>query len=121
MSKASVALLLPIVSTIAIGGEADVVDVQVDCNSYRVCDFAVTVRHDDDGWDHYANSWEILTPEGDTIGVRELLHPHDNEQPFTRSLSGVSIPDGLRSVVVRALDSRHGAGGVTMTVAIPGG
>lgn len=103
----------------AFGGPADVIDVQVDCNAERICDFAVTVRHDDDGWEHYANRWEILSPDGDVIGVRELLHPHDNEQPFTRALSGIQIPDGIHSVLIRAVDSRHGGGGKTKIIEIP--
>jgi len=32
-------------------------------------------------------------------------------QPFTRSLSGVQIPDGIKQVVVRGHDSVHGYGG----------
>lgn len=120
MPKASTILPLLMICIDCFAGEADVLDVQVDCDADRVCDFAVTVRHDDNGWDHYANRWEILAPDGDVIGVRELLHPHDNEQPFTRSLTGIQIPDGLRSVIVRALDSRHGAGGETLSVEISG-
>ena len=115
-----IAALVSLLSCVAVrAGEADVVDVQVSCNADRVCDFAVTVRHDDDGWDHYANRWEILTPDGELIGARELLHPHDHEQPFTRSLSGVEIPENVVTVVVRAHDSRHGAGGDELTVEIP--
>ena len=46
----------------------------------------------DSGWDHYANRWEVLEPEGQVIATRTLLHPHVDEQPFTRSLSGIHIP-----------------------------
>ena len=119
MTRTLPALLAFIIPCTVFGGEADVLDVTVTCDSNRVCDFSVTVRHDDAGWDHYANRWEILTADGDILGVRELLHPHDNEQPFTRTLAGVSIPAGLDAVLVRALDSLHGAGGKTMTVNIP--
>ena len=68
----------------------------------------VTLRHGDTGWDHYADGWYILAPDGTELGYRELLHPHVNEQPFTRSLSGVVIPEGIRAVDVRANDSVHG-------------
>jgi len=61
----------------------------------------VTLSHPDAGWDHYANGWEILDQQGHRLGYRELMHPHDHEQPFTRSLSNVMIPDGTREVFIR--------------------
>ncbi len=63
---------------------------------------SVTLFHPDTGWDHYADGWEVLDADGNSLGVRELLHPHVNEMPFTRSLSGVQIPEGATSVFVRA-------------------
>jgi hypothetical protein len=72
--------------------------------------FDVSVRHADAGWEHYADGWEVLGPDGTRLGYRELLHPHDTEQPFTRSLSGVPVPAGVRQVTVRAHDSVHGWG-----------
>jgi hypothetical protein len=99
-------------------GEADVLEVAVTAagEGYR---FAVTVAHADAGWEHYADRFEILTPAGEILGVRTLHHPHVDEQPFTRSLSGVRVPDGLDRVVVRARDSVHGYGGATVEVALP--
>lgn len=64
--------------------------------------FDVTILHPDTGWDHYADGWEVLDASGNRIGFRELFHPHVNEQPFTRSLSGVIIPDGAAMVYVRS-------------------
>ncbi|MDZ7708387.1 MAG: hypothetical protein U5J97_10960 [Trueperaceae bacterium] len=80
-----------------------------DDGTYR---FSVTVRHRDEGWDHYADVWEVYDPEsGEVLGTRELAHPHDTEQPFTRSLSSVRIPGGVRLVAVRAACNVHGFGG----------
>lgn len=62
----------------------------------------VTLRHQDTGWDHYADGWEVLAPDGTRLGFRELFHPHVDEQPFTRSLGGVTIPEGVSQVVIRA-------------------
>jgi hypothetical protein len=100
----------------AAADEADVVDVEVSCHAEAGCDFDVTVRHTDEGWDHYANRWEVLTLDGEVLATRELAHPHENEQPFTRSLRGVRIPEGVDRVVVRASDSVHGFGGRTFSV-----
>ncbi len=100
-------------------GEADVLDVQLrqaGDGSYSV---TVTVRHGDAGWDHYADRWEVVAPDGTILGTRVLLHPHDNEQPFTRGQSGIRIPADIDTVIVRAHDSVHGLGGAERTVTVP--
>ena len=99
------------VATVSLAGEADVQAVTFHRSpggSYR---FDVTLQHADTGWDHYADRWEVLTPQGDVIATRTLYHPHVDEQPFTRSLSGVTLPPGVNEVVIRAHDSVHGYGG----------
>ena len=64
--------------------------------------FDVTIRHPDTGWDHYADGWRVLDMNGNELGMRVLHHPHENEQPITRSLSGVSVPDGATQVQIQA-------------------
>ncbi|MCA8881720.1 MAG: hypothetical protein KDA73_17605 [Rhodobacteraceae bacterium] len=76
----------------------------------------VTLSHPDTGWEHYADGWEILAPDGSRLGFRELLHPHVDEQPFTRALSGVAIPDGVNKVTIRARCSRDGWSDDTYTL-----
>lgn len=63
---------------------------------------SVTIRHPDSGWDHYADGWEVIDAKGKRLGYRELMHPHVDEQPFTRSLRNVMVPDGMREIYVRA-------------------
>ncbi len=92
-------------------GEADVVAAKAYPEGGGKWRFEVTVRHADTGWDHYADKWEVLGPDGAPLGTRVLLHPHENEQPFTRSLGGVTVPEGVEAVTVRAHDSQHGSGG----------
>ena len=98
-------------------GEADIVGVEVSKSGskYR---FSVTVEHADEGWDHYADGWEVLGPDGTVLGTRVLAHPHVNEQPFTRSGS-FEIPEGIEEVTVRAHDSVDGYGGKEMVVKLP--
>lgn len=100
-------------------GEADVVGVEA-LRSDGGFRFEVTLQHGDEGWDHYADRWEVLAPDGTVLGTRILYHPHEHEQPFTRSLSGVRVPPGVSEVTVRARDSVHGYGGRTATVELPG-
>lgn len=64
--------------------------------------FDVTLTHPDSGWDHYADGWRIEDASGNQLGLRALAHPHVDEQPFTRSLAGVAIPDDIAQVYVRA-------------------
>lgn len=74
-----------------------------------------TVQHADTGWDHYANAFEVLGPDGALLEKRVLFHPHVNEQPFTRSVT-VIVPEGVTQVTVRAVDSVHGHGGAEMVL-----
>jgi hypothetical protein len=111
-------LLVPALPALA--GEADVVKAEAVCKG-NVCTFHVTVRHDDEGWDHYADRWEVVDPDGEVLGTRELAHPHVDEQPFTRSLKGVEIPEDVFGVTLRAHDSVHGYGGKTVDVRVVAG
>lgn len=99
----------------ALAGEADVVDARA-AKAGDGWRFDVTVRHADEGWDHYADAWRVVGPDGTVLGTRTLYHPHVNEQPFTRSLSGVAVPAGVTSVTIEAHDSVHGWGGKTVNL-----
>jgi hypothetical protein len=78
--------------------------------------FDVTLSHGDTGWDDYANGWRVLDKDGNELGVRKLAHPHVNEQPFTRSLSGVRIPEGITEVGIQASDSIGGWSSAVKTI-----
>jgi hypothetical protein len=101
----------------ALAGPADVLAASADCSG-SVCRFLVTVRHDDEGWKHYANAWEIVAPDGSVLATRVLRHPHVGEQPFTRALGGVELPPGITSVRIRARDSVHAFGGKEVSVTL---
>jgi hypothetical protein len=112
-----------IVATVADAGEADVIAVKVRPSASGVYGFDVTVRSRDSGWDYYAERFEVLAPDGSVLGTRVLLHPHDDEQPFTRELEGVRIPASIRQVAVRAWMKRgqqpKAAGGASVLVQLP--
>jgi hypothetical protein len=101
-------------------GLADVLQVQIrPAAAAGQYDIDVTLRHADSGWDHYANRWEVLAPDGSVIATRVLVHPHVHEQPFTRGLSGVRIPAEHTWVRVRGHDLVHGYGGREVTLSVP--
>jgi len=84
-----------------------------------VFNVSATIRSVDVADVSYADAWEIRTRDGEVLGVRVLTHPHANEQPFTRSLSGVEIPVEIAEVEVAAQDSAHGFCGEGLVVAVP--
>lgn len=118
-SRIPLVLLALLASGPLAAGEADVVDAEVRATGGDTYRFTATVRHADEGWDHYADRWEVVGPDGDVLGTRTLHHPHVDEQPFTRSLSGVSVPAGVTRVTLRAGDSVHGLGGATVELLLP--
>lgn len=109
-------LLLP---TAAAAGEADVVDATARQASDGAWTITATILHADEGWVHFADAFEVLAPDGTVLGVRTLAHPHVEEQPFTRSLTGVVIPSDVTTVRIRAHDNVHGYGGAERTLDLP--
>lgn len=105
----------------AAAGKADVLAAAVRCDAAHRCDFEATVRHADEGWSHYADLWVVEDEDGRVLGRRVLRHPHVREQPFTRRLRGVAVPEDVERVRVRARDHRHGFGGRAVTLALPDG
>jgi hypothetical protein len=87
-----------------------------DSGTYR---FEVTVLSADTGEEKYADRWEVRAPDGTVLGARVLTHPHVDEQPFTRSQSGISIPDEVSTVTVLARDSVEGFCGEALEVEVP--
>lgn len=104
-------------------GDADVIFVRAVNTGENTWTFHVTVSHPDTGWEDYADGWDIVLPDGTPIipndgdaFTRVLVHPHVNEQPFTRSQSNIFIPDDVNVVTVRAHDLVDGWGGQEITV-----
>lgn len=103
------------VASPALAGEADVIDATATHLSGDEWRVSATIRHEDEGWHHYAKFFDVMAPDGRTLGTRVLHHPHVEEQPFTRSVT-VTIPTNITQVTVRAADSSHGTGGEEFVV-----
>jgi hypothetical protein len=97
----------------------DVVAVELTDAGDRVFTVAVTLSSPYDSPERYADAWRVMSSDGTVLGIRELLHDHASEQPFTRTLSGVSIPADVDEVTVQGRDQVSGWGGATVTVGIP--
>ena len=98
----------------------DVVDVKVRASGTDRFDFDATISSPYDTPKRYADAFRVLDRDGRVFGERILQHDHANEQPFTRDLYGISIPHGLRTVVIQARDLKYGYGGKTFEIALPG-
>ena len=96
-----------LVSNTAIANEVEIVKVMIEPSAHRWT-FHVTLKHDDKGWDHYANGWRVVDEDGNELGMRKLWHPHEDEQPFTRSLANVLVPEGKTIIYIEASDKVHG-------------
>lgn len=99
--------LFAFASAAAHAGDVEVVAVTFDKQG-GTWSVNTTLRHADSGWDHYADAWRVVTVDGRVLGTRTLYHPHVDEQPFTRSLSGIAIPGSTTVVFVEAHDKVHG-------------
>lgn len=93
--------------------EANVVAVTFSEEEEGTYNFDVTLYHDDNGEDGYANWWQVESLDGDCLGRRVLTHAHGTQR-FTRS---ETIETGDRNcVVVRGHDQTHGYGGRAVVV-----
>ncbi|MGY0400236.1 MAG: hypothetical protein ACWIPH_10020 [Ostreibacterium sp.] len=120
INKAFLLLSLFSFISLSIAGEVDVVGAKIDCDTETDtgCRVSVTLSHADEGWNHYADRWEILSPTGEILATRVLAHPHVDEQPFTRSLNNVILPKGLTEIIIRGHDSVHGYTGKTQKISL---
>ncbi|MCP8687276.1 hypothetical protein [Marinobacterium sedimentorum] len=93
---------------VAQAGEVEILGAQFQHSGANRWSVSVTLQHRDSGWDHYADHWRVVDEAGAVLGDRVLLHPHVDEQPFTRSLSGIRVPDGSSRLFIEAHDKVHG-------------
>lgn len=98
---------------------ADVIDAEIEPDEDGTFTVSATVASADTGPEKYADAWEVRAEDGTVLGERQLLHPHVDEQPFTRSLSGVEIPADVGRVTLAARDSVEGFCGETFQVEVP--
>lgn len=90
--------------------------VGVDVQGTNTLAFEVTVSSPYDSSERYADGFRVVGDDGKVYGQLELTNAHPDEQPFTRVLDGVSIPDEVATVTVQARDSIYGWGGGSVIV-----
>lgn len=92
--------------------QVDIIAAELTLQKTNQWTISVTLKHSDTGWDHYADAWRIIDQKGKILGERVLHHPHEHEQPFTRSLSNISLPTPSKTphntLYIEAHDKQHG-------------
>lgn len=116
MIKLVIGSLLVLSSFLAQANEVEITNVVAHQSTDKTWTFAVTLKHGDTGWDHYANEWQVIAPDNKILATRTLYHPHVNEQPFTRNTSGVEIPASMETVRIIAKDTVHGLAKTAMRI-----
>lgn len=103
-----VILLLFILSPKTSANEVKILRAQFSQNQSGLWSIKVTLRHHDTSWKHYADDWRVVDKKGNVLADRVLVHPHIHEQPFTRGLNNVKIPENIKIVFIEAHDKVHG-------------
>ncbi len=116
----------PIASTIGVPATTeatmrfpDVLSATITPESDGTYTLNVTMSSPYDTPERYADGWRVLAPDGTVLGEKILTHDHASEQPFTRTLSGVSIPADVAAITVEGRDSSNGYGGQTVDIQVP--
>lgn len=106
-------------STPVFAGGADVVDGKITRDSNGRYTVVATIKHNDEGLEHFANHLQVLTPEGKVIGAMYFVEPKVHEQPFVTIVQSVKVPTGVRELRLRAHDKVHGYTGKEFTLKVP--
>ncbi|MGB5937018.1 MAG: hypothetical protein WBG76_14280 [Ornithinimicrobium sp.] len=94
----------------------DIVAVDLEREDDQTASFSVTVSSPYDTPQRYADGWRVLDQDGEVLGEHSLGHDHASEQPFTRTQSDVTIPEGTTELTVEGRDQENGYGGETVTI-----
>lgn len=103
--KLALLLILNCFSSLSFAENSGVIDIKkvvASKVSQGTYNFAVTLKSPDKNWDYYADGWQVINPKtGEIYGTRVLGHPHETEQPFTRSAI-IKIPANIKEVLIVA-------------------
>lgn len=96
----------------------DVIDASASRQDDGTWTISATLSSPYDSPDRYADSWRVIGPDGTIYGERFLTHDHANEQPFTRTQSGIEIPEDVDVVTLQGRDQVSGWGGATFDLVL---
>lgn len=105
-------------------GESDpkIADVNVRLDSADqpgIFHIKVVIEHQDKGWDDYVDAWEILGSDGRLLGSRPFFEPELERAKTVSALSGVVIPNDIKTVTIRARKHPEGYKGEPVEITVP--
>jgi len=80
---------------------------------------SVTIEHQDTGWDDYIEAWELVGADGKVFASRPFFEPTLETQQTVTALSGVIIPQDVKTVLVRARNYPNGVEGEPFEIEVP--
>ncbi|CAN5683396.1 hypothetical protein BH24ACT22_BH24ACT22_20130 [soil metagenome] len=99
----------------------DVREAELESSGGDTWSLSVTISSPYDSPERYADGWRVLSPNDEVLGKHELMHDHASEQPFTRSQTGLEIPQDVQKITVEGRDLKNGYGGKTVSISVPRG
>lgn len=96
----------------------DVIDATAELAADGTWTISATLSSPYDTPERYADAWQVVGPDGTIYGERFLTHDHAGEQPFTRSQSGIDIPEDVTIVTIQGRDQVSGWGGATFELVL---
>lgn len=96
-----------LVAASAAAGEVEIMDVEFRISG-KAWDVRAMLRHQDSGWEHYADALRVVMDDGVELGSVIFEAPHVGEDVFKPAIRGVFIPQGVMTVYVEAHDNVHG-------------
>ncbi len=96
----------------------DVINATAELDGDGTWTISATLSSPYDSPERYADAWQVIGPDGTAYGERFLTHDHAGEQPFTRSESGIEIPDDVDVVTIQGRDQVSGWGGQTFELVL---
>ena len=95
-------------TTAVIAGEAEILAAELRHQQKNSWSINVTLKHEDTGWDHYADVWRVIDKKENELGYRVLAHPHIEEQPVTRGFDRLIIHEDINTIYIQGHDNVHG-------------
>lgn len=78
----------------------------------------VVLKHDDDGWEHYADSVAIFTTAGEKLANVAIKRPHAGHDYISVRLNNLDLPEGTEALIIKGNCSIDGWVGQPVTVSL---
>ncbi len=71
----------------------------------------VKIDHKDEGYEHFADRWEIFDQNGKRLTIRIIFSPTTEKETIESYLYGFAVPEGTKKLIFKAHCNKDGWGG----------